>query len=64
MDIASRADAVGVGVRVRVQPQHHERLAGFAAMLRDGGDGPDGQAVIAAHQNGERSLRHEASTAW
>ncbi|MNI46504.1 hypothetical protein D3C73_1009710 [compost metagenome] len=47
---------MGVEVRMRVQPQHPQLLAGFAAMARHGADGTDAQAVVTAQQDGQAAL--------
>jgi hypothetical protein len=47
----------GVEVGVRVQPEHAQASALLAAVARHGADGADGQAVVAAQQDGQRGPR-------
>ncbi|SOZ33321.1 hypothetical protein CBM2609_B70265 [Cupriavidus taiwanensis] len=50
MHVAGRRGGADIGVGVRVEPQHHQGLAGVTAMARRGADRADRQAMVATHQ--------------
>ena len=52
VQVAGRGYFVGVEIRMRVQPQHAQALAGVTAMPGHGGDGTDPQAMVATEHDG------------
>ena len=56
VDVAAGGEFGGVEVGVRVQPQHAELLAGFAAVAGHRADGPHAQAVVAPQHDGQSAL--------
>ena len=63
MDVAAGREHVGVEVGVRVEPEDAQLLARLAAVARDGADGADTQAVVAAEQDRQVALRELADRA-
>ena len=53
VDIAAGREGGGVEVGMRVEPQHAQPLAAFAAMAGDGADGAYAQTVVAPKHDGQ-----------